>query len=463
MGAVETPVEHRSLSAYLGDVQRAVKRALPEPEWLVAELSAFNVSGKGSVFIDLLETANGQEVAKARGVMYANVASKVLAQWRTATGGIPQAGMKVLVKVRAEFSVQYGFSLQVTAIDPSYTLGDMQAKVQEIISALKGKGWFDLQRGLPAPTGFWRVAVISPHEAAGLADFRRDAQELSKSEVCEFEYFAATFQGRDASESLRAALKAVYDRHQLEGFDAVCVIRGGGSKADLAWLNDQQVAAWLCRLPIPAFTGIGHQVDQCVLDLVAQRQFDTPSKVIGFIKTSLQAEAAGLQTQMEKISSSLLRMAANQVPILERSGSRFATSVRQLLHAESKRLLVAQNELRRGSTQVITQQRQSLQIAPDAFRRLSEGLCQGERGKLALASAQMASSASLVVERARSKLEFACELYERTNPLTLLSRGFALVRDAEGAVVISAAQAQEAGRLYLAFSDAVVTAAVEKV
>lgn len=145
--------------------------------------------------------------------------------------GLPQAGMNVLLKVRADFSPQFGFSLMVTGIDPSYTLGDMQAKLQKIISSLRERGWLDLQRGLPAPSGYWRVAVVAPHEAAGLADFKRDAEQLAGAGVCQFEYFAATFQGKDCSESIRDALRQVHERHQAQGFDAVAIIRGAGRRA----------------------------------------------------------------------------------------------------------------------------------------------------------------------------------------------------------------------------------------
>ncbi len=181
--------------------------------------------------------------------MFSSVAGRILGEWKRVTGGLPQAGMKVLVKVRADLSPQYGFSLNVTGLDPSYTLGDMQAKLQEIISSLKTRRWYDLQRQLANPKGHWRVAVISPHEAAGLADFRRDAQLLDDAAVCRFEYFSATFQGKDTSESIRAALRAVHERHQAEAFDAVAIIRGGGAKADLAHLNDANLGAWVCRLP----------------------------------------------------------------------------------------------------------------------------------------------------------------------------------------------------------------------
>ncbi|MDH0084701.1 MULTISPECIES: exodeoxyribonuclease VII large subunit [Stutzerimonas] len=151
---------HLSLSAYLTQIQKAFRAAMPDSCWVVAELSDFKRRPNGHCYMDILESRDGNGVAKARCTMFANVAGKVLQQWQEATGGLPQAGMNVLLKVRADFSPQFGFSLMVTGIDPSYTLGDMQAKLQKIISSLRERGWLDLQRGLPAPSGYWRVAVV---------------------------------------------------------------------------------------------------------------------------------------------------------------------------------------------------------------------------------------------------------------------------------------------------------------
>lgn len=461
MEPTEVAVQHQTLSSYLTGVERAIKQALPESAWLVAELSSFNRIATGTVFLDLLETVDGQEVAKAKGIMFAGVTRRVLEQWQAATGGEPQVGMQVLVKVRADFTVQYGFQLQVTAIDPNYTLGEMQAKLQRIISSLTAKGLYDLQRRLQPPTGYWRVAVVSPHEAAGLADFKRDADMLASAGVCEFEYFSAVFQGGSCSESIRAALLRVHERNQVERFDAVCVIRGGGAKSDLAWLNDLPLAAWVCRFPVPVFTGIGHQVDECILDLVAHRKFDTPSKVIGFLKTSLHAEATGLRGRIEQVSSRMSRLASDQLPSLERSASRFNSASVRLVHGQQAAQERAWSDFARLSTKLITEDRRALLRAPEAFLRMSGSLCSAQSGKIALAGSQMASRAHLLVERARGRLDTAGMLWDKTNPLTLLSRGFALVRDRHGTVITSADQARAADVLRLSFADGEVAATTQ--
>lgn len=453
MSATEPANQHLTLSAYLGQIQKAIKAAMPDSCWVVAELSDFKRRPNGHCFMDILESRDGSEVAKARCSMFANVAGKVLREWEVATGGIPQAGMNVLLKVRADFSPQFGFTLMVTGIDPSYTLGDMQAKMQKIIASLKERQWFDLQRSLPSPQGFWRVAVIAPHEAAGLADFKRDAERLAAAEVCGFEYFAATFQGRDSSDSIRSALRLVHERHQLQPFDAVCIIRGGGAKSDLAWLNDANLAAWICRLPVPVFTGIGHEIDECILDLVAHRRFDTPSKVIGFIKTSLMSEASTGRAQIEVANSLILKLVSEQSPRIERASSTFNLLSAELLHGEHRKLLQHQASFEKGRDRLITGQRMALQLAQDRFSGLAAGLCSTERMKTQLAASQAASLRAALIARERSGLELACTVYDKTNPLALLNRGFALVRSPGGEIVSTARDARRAGALDLTFAD----------
>lgn len=453
--------DHLTLSAYLGRVAKAIKAAMPDSCWVVAELTDFNRRANGHVYLDVLESENGKEIAKARVTMFANVANKVLAEWERVTGGLPRAGMRVLIKVRAELSPQYGFSLNATGLDPSYTLGDMQAKLQEIISSLKAKGWYDMQKRLAAPAGFWRIAVVSPAGAAGLADFKRDADQLDAAGICRFAYFSATFQGKEASESIRGALREVHAAHTQAPFDAVAVIRGGGAKADLAWLNDANVAAWICRLPIPVFTGIGHEIDECVLDLVAHRKFDTPSKVIGFIKTSLHSEAANLRADIERGSSLMLKLSAIQQPILERSWGNFSRLVRKLVHTQQQTALQAKGRFEQASQRMLAGEWLSLQKAAGSVSRCSTRLCMSERHKIALASGQGLSAGNSLLARERSRLDLSCALYERTNPMTLLSRGFALVRSPGGEIVTSAQQARAAGTLALAFADGDVTVTVE--
>lgn len=449
----EQQPSHQRLGEYLERVQSAIKAVLPPAAWVVAELSSIKGSPKGHVYLELVDSDGGREVAKARATMFSGVAGAVMRRWQDATGGQPQAGMKLLLQVRADFNVQYGFSLQVLGIDPAYTLGDMQLQRQRTIASLKERGMFDLQRRLPAPAGFWRIAVISPHEAAGLADFRRDADALADAGVCAFEYFSATFQGRETSESIRGALKAAHERHQQAPFDVLCIIRGGGSKSDLAWLDDATLAAWVCRFPVPVFTGIGHEIDESLLDLVAHRSFDTPSKVIGFFRTTFQAEAAAIELLIERISGGLLKIVSGQRAKIDQALPRFSNRSRSILAQHERRVASAGHSFAQAQVGLLHRHRSRQQTLAASFERLAQQQRSQQAMHVQMTGARFSAAAKALVEREKGRFSLVTTLYDKTNPMTLLSKGFALVRDQDGELVTSAARARASSSLGLAFAD----------
>lgn len=209
------------------------------------------------------------------------------------------------------------------------------------------------------------------------------------------------------------------------------------------------------------FTGIGHEIDECVLDLVAHRRFDTPSKVIGFIKTVLMSEASSVRAQVERANGMILRLVTGQSPHLDRSWSTFSRRVMEMLHREQRHLLQQQSSLDKGRDLLISKQRMALQLAQDRFSRLGAGLCVAERQRGLFAASRVASLSRALIAREISRLELACTVYDRTNPLALLGRGFALVRGPGGEIISSAQQARDSRKLNLAFADGHITAAVE--
>lgn len=453
-------VSHTPLSAYLDGVQRAIRRAMPAPQWVIAELSDLKRNPKGHIYLDLIEMYEGQEVAKCRGTMFAREAKAMSAQWQAATGGMPAAGMKILVSVKADFSPQYGFSLQVLSIDPSFTIGDMQAKVNQIIESLKAKGLFDMQRRLPSPTGFWRVAVISPGDAAGLADFKRDAERLQDGGICTFSYFSATFQGKDSSQSIRDALRAAFDAHQSAPFDVLCIIRGGGAKADLAWLNDEPIATWLCRIPIPVYVGIGHEVDECVLDFVASQSFGTPSKVIGHIHRALTAEASVLRLGINQAVAAMLALVRGAHAPLDGASSAFRLIVAANLARGDQLLIKADASFNSARQAILAREAMQLQAVRGRFDAGASALLAAQASRLDKVGARFREMRRSMLDREVARLDNASTIFQRTNPLALLDKGFALVRDADGGLITSAAQARSAGTLTLRFGAEQVVVSV---
>lgn len=295
------------LSEYLNAIQTVIKLSFDEGTWVKAEITSMS-SKTGHYYFELAEKDQftDKTVATCRATLWRGQAQRLISQFKAESGIDLAKNLTVLVKVRPNFSPQYGFSLNIEDIDSSYTLGDLAQKYQEIVRQLVDEELIDLNRSLPMPFDIRQVLVIAPEKAAGLGDFQKDANLLARHGVCEFSYAYATFQGIDAPKTIQ---KALFDtlqhwqdnRQSLP--DLVVIIRGGGAVNDLAYLNDYTLAAMLAQSPVPVWVGIGHERDRTILDEIAHRSFDTPSKVIAGIRNHIASVTEQAQSYFDTIQS----------------------------------------------------------------------------------------------------------------------------------------------------------------
>jgi exodeoxyribonuclease VII large subunit len=275
-------------------------------------------------------------------------------------------GIKLLVRAKPAMHALYGMSLVVDAIDPDYTLGDLEAKKREIRARLQREGLFDGNRKLPVPWDYRAVLVIAPQGAAGLGDFQTEAERLQRLGICDFTYVFSRFQGEGAASEVLRALSTAMDKwHACVQVlpDALVIIRGGGAVNDLAWLNDYDLARFVCELEVPVLTGIGHERDSTVLDEVANIRFDTPSKVIGGIEQVIVKRVHEIKANFAEIT----RMATHAVQSTRRAVEQADTTVR---HQTQRQLAMA----RESTTEMMSSVRlgaiQSLRDASQASREL---------------------------------------------------------------------------------------------
>ena len=277
----------------LSQLQRLVKETLHErfalPVWVSAEISEIKVNYSGHCYLELVEKGgdNGVPLAQSRAVIWRTAYPRIAGYFEAETGQRLAAGIKILAKVAVNYHELYGFSLQITDIDPTYTLGDMERQRQITIAQLQQEGVWDMNREAPMPVVVQRVAVVSSANAAGYQDFRK---ELAKSPYrFDVTLFDAFMQGAAAEESIVAALCAVAER--MDEFDAVVLIRGGGSASDLNCFNAYRLCAHVAQFPLPILTGIGHDKDTSVADMVAHTALKTPTAVAGWlVERMTQAE-----------------------------------------------------------------------------------------------------------------------------------------------------------------------------
>lgn len=406
-----------SQSITLRELQRRVKSALEGqfalPVWVSAEISEIKVNYSGHCYLELVEKGgdNGVPTAQARAVMWRSHYPRISGYFEAETGQRLAAGIRILAKVLVSYHELYGFSLQITDIDPSYTLGDMERQRQQTIAQLQQEGVWDMNREAPMPAVVQRIAVVSSVHAAGYQDF---CQELEKSPYrFEVSLFDAFMQGEAAEESIVAALCAVAE--QLEKFDAVVLIRGGGSRSDLNCFNAYRLCAHVAQFPLPVVTGIGHDKDTSVADMVAHTALKTPTAVAGWLVERM-AEADGW---------------------LDYAALQLHDATAAAMHASEVRLERLSGEVRRLSGELLT--RQSLRL-----EHLGTLLPEAARDFLT---------------RQTLRLENAAELIAGRSPERILRLGFAVLR-AGGRAVTSAAGVTAGEDVEIEVSDGRISATV---
>ncbi len=277
-------------------VREAIENALPMEYWVEAELSECRES-RGHCYMELIQKdeLSATPIAKAQAKCWANKWLTIRPYFERTTGQQLHIGMKVLLKVYPQFHEAYGFSWIVTDIDPTYTLGDMARKRQEIIQKLKAEGVFDLQKELQLPVFSQHIAVISSQTAAGYGDFCNQLADNPYGFKFETQLFPAIMQGENVGQSIIAALERIYQMQtedlelRTSLFDCVVIIRGGGATSDMSGFDTLALAENVANFPIPIITGIGHDRDESVLDMVSHTRVKTPTAAAALLIDHLKA------------------------------------------------------------------------------------------------------------------------------------------------------------------------------
>ena len=305
-----------SLSDLLARCGAAIKAAIPSAVWVRIEISQISANGGHLYFIAVeRDGTDGREIAKVKAMIWKSSVTKLVSKFSSATGMELAAGIAVLIQVKPQIDARYGLSLQILDIDPSYTLGEREARLKQIRLTLDECGDSLLNKSLSQPDDFFHVGVISPAGAAGLDDFQATAQLLTAAGLCEFIYFEAVFQGDRTKASMKDAFVEAHNMHAQRPFDALVVIRGGGAAADLHWLDELLIARMVCRFHCPVLTGIGHERDRSLLDEYANRSFGTPSKVAAHIRDCIANKALQAHenwSEIAHVSSARLDYAASK-------------------------------------------------------------------------------------------------------------------------------------------------------
>lgn len=282
-------------------IRDSLYMALPDMYWVIAEISEINENYAGHCYLELIEKQHDEKNIKARikAIIWCKRFRFLRSYFENITGEPLREGLKILVKTKIEYHEVYGLSLIICDIDPSFTLGDMAMKRQAIIARLEQEGIFTMNRELTLPILVQRIAIISSSSAAGYTDFMNHLSENRSGYVFYTRLFESPMQGNETEQGIISALDRIAGHAEL--FDIVVIIRGGGSQTDLSWFDNYNIAYHVTQFPLPVFTGIGHEKDMSVTDMVACVALKTPTAVADFIINHMSEAENRLMESLNKI------------------------------------------------------------------------------------------------------------------------------------------------------------------
>ncbi|MCD7978677.1 MAG: exodeoxyribonuclease VII large subunit [Tannerellaceae bacterium] len=435
------PTERRefSLLELNNLVKGVIHDRLSDTYWVRAEMSDVRVNASsGHCYLEFVEKNlnTGQIIAKARGNIWAKTFRMLKPYFEMETGQRFSSGIKVLVKVVIEFHEVYGFSLTVVDIDPAYTLGDMLRKRMEIIRQLQEEGVYTLNKELTLPVLTTRIAIITSPTAAGYEDFISQLVNNKKGYSFYTKLFPAIMQGEKTESSIIAALERIYQ--YVDCFDVVVIIRGGGATSDLNSFDSYLMAANCAQFPLPVITGIGHERDDTILDLVAHTRMKTPTAVAEFLIHRMDVAAMELDELQQRVCS------AAQVTLQQE---------KNILQSITARLPVI-------TLNRIEQHRSQLQFLGTRFPVAASNLLSRNRTVLDHLQQRLRQTALTQVGEASQFIRLTEQFIKLASPDYILQRGYSLTLK-EGEIIKKATQLSSGDRLVTLFADLEVYSKVE--
>lgn len=364
-------------------VKETIELTFTQQFWVEAEL-ADATERRGHLYLDLVQKDehSATPIARASARCWASVWASVRPRFERTTRQRLTAGMKVLLRVYPQFHQAYGFSWIVTDIDPTYTLGDMQRQRQEIIDRLKRDGVFDMQRELTLPMFCQRIAVISSATAAGFGDFCNHLQHNDYGFHFAVELFPAIMQGEQVEPTVISALDSINSR--IDDFDCVVIIRGGGATVDMSGFNTLLLAENVANFPLPVITGIGHDRDESIIDMISFMQVKTPTAAAAFLIERLlnvseritAATSSITRCVQEKLEYERIRLTAlstripilfsltktRQLSIIDSLTQRMTAAVQQDIRQRQHQLQIAAQRLAPATQRTMQQEQHRLQM-----------------------------------------------------------------------------------------------------
>jgi exodeoxyribonuclease VII large subunit len=464
-------------------IRNALQDAFPETIWVVAEISEMKENRTGHCYLELIEKDDlSDEIkARARATIWSYSWRMIKPYFETTTGQPFTHGIKILAQVSVEFHPSYGLSLNIKDIDPTYTIGDLVRRRREIVRQLVEAGVMQMNKELELPMVPQRIAVISSATAAGYQDFATHLEDNTHGFYFYHELFEAFMQGSEAVPSILNALNQIFE--QEEQFDAVVIIRGGGATADMSCFDNFDLAYTVAQFPLPIITGIGHEKDDTIIDLVAHTRMKTPTAVAEFfisgslrfyellvekerqmvqlVNNHLDEEHEKLDELIDVFTNVTEKFLQAALMKLQKTGQKLQQNVTWFTFSKREELQRIQFSLSKRTTRYWQKRKDNLQRLTMQIRFSTLFKLEKSRMIIDQKGIEFPRIVNLRLDDNNKKLNMSKERLRLLDPQNILQRGFTITTQ-NGIILNSATKVSDAIELETRFADGEVKSKIVK-
>lgn len=408
-------------------IKKSLKLSFNEPFWIIAEISELKVNSSGHCYLEFIEkdTESNEIIAKTRATIWSYTYRMLKPYFETTTGYLLEEGLKVLINASVEFHELYGFSLNVKDIDPAYTLGDIEKQRRETLLQLEEEGVIEMNKELFLPRIAQKIAIISSATAAGYEDFINQLQSNTSGFKFYTKLFPSIMQGIQAEQSIIAALEAIYAHEEF--FDLVVIIRGGGSQSDLSCFDKYNLASNIAQFPLPILTGIGHEKDISITDIVAHTKLKTPTAVAEFLISRLEIEENELKEMENSLIQNTKDILNKQLNRLQFAASGLPSTVLLKLGRSSQKLQGLKQELIQNANRNVFHKKNSLANYTTEINSSLKFLSVQKINQLQNTQRRIRNSSTKILNNTQHQLEKYLLTVNLLDPKKVMKRGYSIV------------------------------------
>jgi len=408
------------------NIQDKINSSFPDNVWVIGEISELKVNRNGHCYLELIEkdVLSDHIMARSRATIWAFTYRMLRPYFESVTNRELSTGIKILVQVKVEYHEIYGLSLNITDIDPSYTLGDIALKKAEIIKKLEEDGILNLNQDLKFPLVPQKIAIISSETAAGYQDF---IQQL-ESNTFEFNFYTKLFpslmQGNKAEESIISSLEKIFEYEDF--FDIVVLIRGGGSQADLSCFDSYELASNIAQFPLPILTGIGHDKDESIADIVSFKKLKTPTAVAEYIIEKTAFFSDSIDSIKERIVDTFIDNIEDQKKLLLHQAKILVPLVKNNLYNHKYKLSLQSEKLKNNLKYYSTDKYNHLVELKKQFQNNTSYLIKKKAEHIATVASNLKVAVNQYIRKEFLNLENNRNSLNLLKPENVLKRGYSI-------------------------------------